>query len=48
MRRQDIGGDIWVIPAGMTKAGREHAVPLSAPAMQILERFPNALDERAP
>jgi integrase len=37
MRRQDIDGDIWVIPAAMTKAGREHAVALSARAIQILE-----------
>jgi integrase len=36
MRRQDIRGDIWVIPAAMTKARREHAVPLSETAVQIL------------
>jgi integrase len=38
MCRQDVDGDIWIIPAGMTKARREHVVPISAIAMQILEK----------
>jgi integrase len=33
----DIASKIWIIPAPRMKAGREHRVPLSSRAMQILE-----------
>jgi integrase len=32
----DLAGTVWTIPASRTKAGREHRVPLSAPALAIL------------
>lgn len=31
---------LWVIPAGRMKAAKEHRVPLSAPAVRILEALP--------
>lgn len=34
---EEIDGDVWVIPAERMKAGREHHVPLSAPALRLLE-----------
>jgi integrase len=37
-RWDEIQGDIWVIPAERMKGGREHRVPLSGPAMRIIER----------
>jgi integrase len=33
----DLEGRLWIIPAGRMKAGREHRVPLSAPALTILK-----------
>jgi integrase len=30
---------VWVVPAGRMKAGREHRVPLSDPAMQIIDEM---------
>jgi integrase len=33
----DMAGKTWVIPAGRMKAGREHRVPLSTRAVEILE-----------
>jgi integrase len=33
----DIDAQVWVIPASRMKAGREHRVPLSARAMEILD-----------
>jgi integrase len=33
----DFANRLWVIPATRMKAGREHRVPLSAPALSILE-----------
>jgi integrase len=35
----DLGQRMWIIPAGRMKAGREHRVPLSAPAVAILEEM---------
>jgi integrase len=35
----DMKKKIWTIPAHRIKAGREHRVPLSAPAMAILEKM---------
>ncbi len=37
-RRSEVVGDVWTIPASRMKAGREHRVPLSAPALGILAR----------
>lgn len=34
----DFTNKLWTVPASRMKAGREHRVPLSAPALQILER----------
>ncbi|MBW8753747.1 MAG: tyrosine-type recombinase/integrase [Sphingomonadales bacterium] len=34
----DLKGGTWTIPAARMKANREHAVPLSAPALKVLER----------
>ncbi len=36
----DLGAGIWTIPAERMKAGREHRVPLSPAAVQILEALP--------
>jgi integrase len=33
----DLDAKIWTIPAGHTKAGREHRIPLSDPAVAIIE-----------
>ena len=33
----DLGEGVWTIPAARTKAGREHRVPLSSPALKIVE-----------
>jgi integrase len=32
----DLGAALWTVPAGRMKAGREHRVPLSAPALAVL------------
>jgi integrase len=37
----DLEQKIWVIPASRMKSGREHRVPLSDPAIQLLEALPN-------
>jgi integrase len=34
----DLDAKIWTIPADRIKAGREHRVPLSAPALALLQR----------
>lgn len=33
----DLGAKVWTVPAGRMKAGREHRVPLSGRAIEILE-----------
>jgi len=35
----DLTGKCWTIPAARMKAGREHRVPLSAPAIELLRRL---------
>jgi integrase len=35
----DFEAKVWTVPAGRTKAAREHRVPLSARAMAIVERL---------
>ncbi|WP_199170550.1 site-specific integrase [Caulobacter sp. FWC2] len=34
----DLDARVWTVPASRMKAGREHRVPLSEPALEILER----------
>ena len=36
MRRSEISGDLWIIPASRMKAKAEHVVPLSAAALGLL------------
>ncbi len=36
----DMAGAVWTIPADRMKAGKEHRVPLSAPAQALLEALP--------
>lgn len=38
MHRREIAGDRWQIPAERMKAGEEHIVPLTAPALSVLAR----------
>jgi integrase len=40
MRWDDIDDGLWTIPAGMTKAKRAHAVPLSKLALEIIRGCP--------
>lgn len=35
----DLEGALWTIPAGRMKAGREHVVPLSVPAVALFRRM---------
>jgi integrase len=35
----DLKARVWTVPASRMKAGREHRVPLSAPAVAILEKM---------
>ena len=37
IHRSQIDGDLWTIPASVTKGKREHVVPLSKPAREIIE-----------
>lgn len=36
----DLGAAVWTVPAERMKAGREHRVPLSAPALDLLRALP--------
>ena len=36
----DLDAALWIIPAERMKAGREHRVPLSAPALELLRNMP--------
>lgn len=36
----DLGRGVWVIPAGRTKAGKQHRIPLSKPALTLLKNLP--------
>jgi integrase len=38
--RDEISGDIWTVPAARIKGGKEHRVPLSDPALAILNALP--------
>ncbi|MGQ0445953.1 MAG: tyrosine-type recombinase/integrase [Beijerinckiaceae bacterium] len=38
----DLGAKLWVIPPARMKAGREHRVPLSRPALEILKSLDEA------
>jgi integrase len=38
----DLKNAVWTIPAGRMKAGREHRVPLSSPAVTLLEELAKA------
>jgi integrase len=40
----DLAGKVWTIPAERMKAGRDHRVPLSDPAIAILKVLPNTCD----
>ena len=41
----DMASKIWTVPAGRMKAGREHRVPLSPPAVAILEQLAEISNE---
>jgi integrase len=45
MRWEDIDGEWWTIPAEVAKNGRSHRVPLSAPALALLEELREAAKE---
>ena len=38
----DLSAKVWIVPASRTKAGREHRVPLSDPALAILGKLSEA------
>jgi integrase len=40
----DIDGKVWIVPAERMKAGKEHRVPLSAPALKLLGQLPRVAD----
>ena len=40
----DLDAAIWIIPADRMKASREHRVPLSQPALVLLQRLPRMVD----
>jgi integrase len=40
----DFGLELWVVPPARMKAGREHRVPLSAPAVALLTELPRTSD----
>ena len=40
MRRGEINGDVWVLPAERTKNKQRHDVPLSAPVLALIEGMP--------
>jgi integrase len=39
-RWDEISGDVWTVPASRMKGGREHRVPLSGQAVELLEALP--------
>jgi integrase len=41
-RWDEISGDVWTVPAARMKSGREHRVPLSGAACDVLARLPRA------
>jgi integrase len=40
MRRSEINGDLWTLPAQRTKNAERHDVPLSSQALALIERVP--------
>ncbi len=40
----DLQGGIWTVPASRMKAGKEHRVPLSASALELLQALPRIED----
>ncbi len=40
----DLGSKVWTVPASRMKAGREHRIPLSDAAVQLLGRLPRSGD----
>jgi integrase len=44
----DLGARTWTVPAARIKAGKEHRVPLSAPAVAILKRMADIRQGDAP
>lgn len=45
-REIDFEGKLWTIPASRMKAGKEHRVPLSRGAIELLNELPRLDDER--
>jgi integrase len=43
----DLGDGVWIKPSSHTKQKREHRVPLSAPARQLLAKIKAAVEQRA-
>jgi integrase len=43
----DLGSKLWIIPAGRMKAGKEHRVPLSGRALDILKQVRSAREVSA-
>ena len=44
----EIAGEVWTVPATRMKGGREHRVPLSVPAVRLLEALPRTSDHIFP
>ena len=42
----DLSAALWTVPAGRMKLGREHRVPLSAPALTLLHALPGGCPEQ--
>jgi integrase len=40
----DLEAGVWTVPAARMKAGREHRVPLSKPALELLRALPRIAD----
>ena len=43
----DLKAAVWTVPGARMKAGREHRVPLSAPALALLKALPRRPDSTA-
>jgi integrase len=41
----DLANKTWVVPGSRMKAGREHRVPLSAPAVKVIEKMKEIAEE---
>jgi len=44
MRRSEISGDLWTLPAQKTKNHKGHDVPLSRQALELIEQMPDVGD----